>query len=113
MMRQKEIYYLDERLKHIMCSSTPFGGVTVLLVGDPAHLPPVQDQTLWNHTSSKTDDSRGFNVYRLFISAVELVDNNRLGRSDPDAVLFYDYLQRLRDVKNTEEDWQILRQKCS
>eukprot|EP00957_Ditylum_brightwellii_P161058 12262063-Ditylum_brightwellii.AAC.1 len=50
------------------------------------------------------DTSRGFNVYRLFISVVELVGNNRLGRSDPDAVLFYDFLWRLRDRKNTDED---------
>eukprot|EP00957_Ditylum_brightwellii_P123738 9433355-Ditylum_brightwellii.AAC.1 len=68
-----------------MCSSIPFGGVTVLLVGDLAHLPPVQGQTLWNQNSSNTDDSRGFNVYRWFTSVVELVENNRLDRSDPDA----------------------------
>eukprot|EP00957_Ditylum_brightwellii_P126004 9606666-Ditylum_brightwellii.AAC.1 len=92
-----------------MCSSTPFSGVTVLLVGDPAQLPSVQDQTLWNHNSSNADDLRCFNVYRLFTSAVELVENNRLDRSDPDVVLFCDFLQRSRDGKNTEEDWQILR----
>eukprot|EP00957_Ditylum_brightwellii_P194381 14803892-Ditylum_brightwellii.AAC.1 len=85
MMGQKEIYYLDEILKQIICFSTPFGGVTVLLVGDPAQLPLVQGQTLWNHNSSNADDSRGFSVYRHFTSAVELVENNRLDRSDPDA----------------------------
>eukprot|EP00957_Ditylum_brightwellii_P143632 10943419-Ditylum_brightwellii.AAC.1 len=94
-----------------MCFSITFGGVTVLLVGDPAKLPFVQGQTSWNQNSSNTDDSRGFNVYRLFKSVVELVENNRLDRSDPDAVLFYGFLQRLRDGKKTEEDWQILRQK--
>eukprot|EP00957_Ditylum_brightwellii_P058871 4464070-Ditylum_brightwellii.AAC.1 len=61
MMMQKEIYYLDERLKQIMCSSTPFGGMTVLLVGDPAQLPPVQGQTLRSHSSSNADDCTGFN----------------------------------------------------
>eukprot|EP00957_Ditylum_brightwellii_P193541 14738342-Ditylum_brightwellii.AAC.1 len=64
MMRQKEIYYLDERVKQIMCSSTPFGGVTVLLVDDPAQLPPVQGHTLWNHNSSNADDLRDFNRLR-------------------------------------------------
>eukprot|EP00957_Ditylum_brightwellii_P059056 4479284-Ditylum_brightwellii.AAC.1 len=62
-----------------------FGGVTVLLVGDPAKLPPDQGQTLWNQNSSNVDNSRSFNVYRLFPSVVELVENNRLDRSDPDA----------------------------
>eukprot|EP00957_Ditylum_brightwellii_P063297 4803932-Ditylum_brightwellii.AAC.1 len=82
-----------------MSSSIPFGGVTSLLVGNPAQLPLVQDQILWSHNSSNVDDSRGFNVYRLFNSVVELVDTNRLGRSDPDAVLFYDFIQRLRNRK--------------
>eukprot|EP00957_Ditylum_brightwellii_P093425 7114897-Ditylum_brightwellii.AAC.1 len=96
-----------------MCSSIPFDGVTVLLVGYHAQLPPVQGQTLWNQNSSNVDDSRGFNVYRLSSSVVEFVENNRLDKSDPDAVLFYDFLQRFRDGGNTEEDWQILRQRCS
>eukprot|EP00957_Ditylum_brightwellii_P017986 1355253-Ditylum_brightwellii.AAC.1 len=61
MLRQKEIYYLDERPKQIMCPSIPFGGVTVLLVGNLAQLPPVQGQTLWNHNSSNADNSRGPN----------------------------------------------------
>eukprot|EP00957_Ditylum_brightwellii_P081802 6223728-Ditylum_brightwellii.AAC.1 len=76
MMRQKEIYCLDERMKQIMYSSIPLGGVTVLLVGDPAQLPSVKGQTFWNYNSSNADDSRGINVYRLFTSVVELVENN-------------------------------------
>eukprot|EP00957_Ditylum_brightwellii_P143943 10968526-Ditylum_brightwellii.AAC.2 len=69
-----------------MCSSIPFGGVTVLLVGNLAQLPPVKGQTLWSHNSSNAENFRGSNVHRLFTSVVELVDKNRLGRSDPDAV---------------------------
>eukprot|EP00957_Ditylum_brightwellii_P121345 9253879-Ditylum_brightwellii.AAC.1 len=111
MMRLKEINYLDKKLKQIMCSSTPFGGVIVLFVCGPDQPPLIQGQTLWNHNSSNADDSRGFNVYKLFTSAVVLVENNRLDKSDPDAVLFYDFLQRLRDGRSTEEDWQILRHK--
>eukprot|EP00957_Ditylum_brightwellii_P043472 3295977-Ditylum_brightwellii.AAC.1 len=45
-MMQKEIHYLDERLKQIMHSFTLFGGVIVLFVGDPAQLSLVQGQTL-------------------------------------------------------------------
>eukprot|EP00957_Ditylum_brightwellii_P098266 7487489-Ditylum_brightwellii.AAC.1 len=82
MVRQKEMYYLDERLKQIIYSSIPFGGVTVLLVGEPAQLPPVQDQTLWNHISSNAGDSRGYNACSLFTSVAEHVENHRLDRSD-------------------------------
>eukprot|EP00957_Ditylum_brightwellii_P080201 6099605-Ditylum_brightwellii.AAC.1 len=88
-MRQKEIYYLDERLKQQnMCSSIPFGAVSVWLVADPVQLPPVQGQTLWNQNSSNAADSRGYNVYRLFTSFIKLVETSRLDISDPDEVLF-------------------------
>eukprot|EP00957_Ditylum_brightwellii_P124014 9452931-Ditylum_brightwellii.AAC.1 len=82
-----------------MYSATPFGSVTVLLIGDPAQLPPVQRQASWNYNSSNTNDLKGFNVYKLFSSVVELVESNKLDRSDPGAVLLYDFLQRLRNEK--------------
>eukprot|EP00957_Ditylum_brightwellii_P023413 1767043-Ditylum_brightwellii.AAC.1 len=65
-------------MKQIMCSSIPFGGMTVLLVGNPAQLPPVKGQTLWIYNFSNADDSR-----------------------------------ETQGWENTEENWQILRQKCS
>eukprot|EP00957_Ditylum_brightwellii_P034696 2630172-Ditylum_brightwellii.AAC.1 len=71
-----------------MCSSIPFGCASVLLIGDPVQLSPIQGQSLWNQNSSNANDSRGFDVYRLFTSVVELVENYRLERSGPDIVYF-------------------------
>eukprot|EP00957_Ditylum_brightwellii_P212201 15367066-Ditylum_brightwellii.AAC.2 len=64
MLRQKEIYYFDERLKQIMCSSIHVGGVTILLVGDPAQLLLLHGQTLWNQNSSNVEDARRYNRLR-------------------------------------------------
>ena len=35
MLRQKELHFANERLKQIMCSDLPFGGLVVVLVGEP------------------------------------------------------------------------------
>ena len=39
--------------------------------------------------------------------------NNRVDTTDPDAVKFDTFLDRLRDGENTKEDYNILREKCS
>ena len=42
-----------------------------------------------------------------------LTENNRLDKNNPNAVEFQSFLSRLRDGKNTEEDWNTFRKKCS
>ena len=113
MLRQKELYYIDERLKQIKCNTSPFGGIVVLLVGDPAQLPPVQGDPLWAENPKGDHNMIGYGLFQLFDTVVELVENNRLDRTDPRAVEFYEFLQRLRDGKNTHEDWVLLREQCS
>ena len=44
---------------------------------------------------------------------VILEENNRLDKNDPDAVLFEQFLSRLRNGENTDEDFELLRAKCS
>ena len=40
MLRQKELFFINERLQQIMCSENLFGGLVVVLIGDPGQLPP-------------------------------------------------------------------------
>ena len=47
MLGQKSLYFVSERLKQIMANSTVFGGVCVILIGDPWQLPPVNQSALW------------------------------------------------------------------
>eukprot|EP00957_Ditylum_brightwellii_P210475 15365016-Ditylum_brightwellii.AAC.1 len=113
MIKQKELYFINKRLKLIMCNSLPFGGVTVLLVGDSAQLPPVGGQCLWTKNSRGQQDMNGFNLYHFFETAIELNENHHLDKEDSEAVKFYDFLQRLCNGENTEEDWNELRKNCS
>ena len=42
MLKARELCYVDKRLSQIMECKDPFGGITVVLVGDVAQLPHVQ-----------------------------------------------------------------------
>ena len=41
MLKARELRYVDKRLSQIMECNDPFGGITVVIVGDVAQLPPV------------------------------------------------------------------------
>jgi hypothetical protein len=48
MLRQKELYWIDQRLRQIMVGkdNVQFGGLSVILSGDPGQIPPVQGRCL-------------------------------------------------------------------
>ena len=48
MLRQKELYFINKRLQEIIQNDLPFGGLVIILSGDPAQLPPVKGNCLWN-----------------------------------------------------------------
>jgi ATP-dependent DNA helicase PIF1 len=43
MLQQKELFYMDQHLNQIMCLRKHFGGVTIVLAGDPGQLPPLRE----------------------------------------------------------------------
>ena len=51
-----------------------FGGVCVILIGDPAQLPSVGGESLWIKPKSSTsqDDKNGLMIYTLFSECVIL-----------------------------------------
>ena len=114
MLRQYELAFIDRRLKQIMCSTRAFGGLTIVLGGDPGQLPPVQGNCLWNKKAKLGSKNwEGFLAYQLFDTAMKLVENKRLDFSDPEAVRYNDFLKRVRDGKNTIEDWKYITGLCS
>ena len=75
-------------------------------------LPPVGANSLWVDICKELD-LQGFKLYTQFKDVMILTKNNCLDKSDPDSVLFDEFLDRLRDRKNTDDDWNLLRTKCS
>jgi hypothetical protein len=97
-LRQKELHYIDRRLKQIMNNLLPFGGLVVVLAGDPAQLPPVQGNCLWNKKcKNSSDDSFGYLLYGCFETAMKLIVNERLDHNDADAIRFEEFLLRVNE----------------
>ena len=92
-LRQRELFYLSERLKQINCDLRPFGSVTVLLVGDPDQIPPVQGYSLWFKNAKNKDNVKFHHLFLLFNTVVEIEDNMRLDQNNRHTVELYKFLQ--------------------
>ena len=117
MLKPHDLQHIHLRLQEVKaCHQRIFGGIIVVLVGDTAQLPPVQGSALWTKVQSRMSDTEknGLVLYQTnFTTVIELDENNRLQRSDPDAALFHGFLNRLADGKCTKEDWLLVKHKSS
>ena len=75
---QKMFGWINRRLKQATGFTTsPFGGISIILVGDIAQLPTVSDQVLY-HSKPKNDLAmEGYCMYRKFQTVVQLEVNER------------------------------------
>ena len=112
MLRAKELFYVSERLKQIKCNDYVFGGVLVLLVGDPGQLPPVKGKALWGNDRTTGLDQFGRLLFCSMLHVVHLDKNLRLDASDSDAVFFNGFLQRLRNGSSTHDDFIKVANTC-
>lgn len=118
MLRPKELYFMHLRLQQAMGNDEIFGGLPVVLCGDPGQLPAVASPyLLWSENirsgAKDSDDRNGCMMYKLFENSVKLVKNNRVNPDDPDSVFFESFLVRLRDGNCTHDDWKKVKQICS
>ena len=85
-----------------------FGGISIILVGDIAQLPPVGDKPLF-HSMPKTDKQvQGLLMYHQFTTVVSLTENQRVKGNNAEQTNFRELLTRARNGDSTKSDWETL-----
>lgn len=76
------LFWIDSRLRQATGRlQEPFGGVSVVILGDTKQLPPVKDRPLWSKRKKdeKQDIANGRAAFQLFQDVIILVENVRQG----------------------------------
>ena len=98
--------FLDLRLQQIMGTKEPFGGLSIITVGDLFQLKPVFDQ--WIFENSKDGyTALATNLWQQYFQMFELSKVMRQ-REDKD---FAEILNRIREGKHTEADIAVLKKR--
>ena len=100
MVGNETFHHLDLRLQDIMDNKLPFGGISVLVVGDLLQLNPVKQQGVFMLPNKGTYEAFQGSVWRNLFLLHELTEIVRQ-ISDPQ---FAEILARLREGEHTKED---------
>ena len=84
-----------------------FGGISIILVGDIAQLPPVMDNVLYHSYPKNEMAIAGYVAYCCFRTIVRLKTNMRSNGEDDIQKRFRKALLNLRNGNSTEEDWKL------
>ena len=97
---------IDNRLKDIKGSPLPFGGVSIIAIGDLFQLQPVMDDYIFNDLKTEYGILAP-NLWQELFKMFELKEIMRQRESKQ----FAELLNRLREGKQTNEDIRILKQR--
>ena len=110
MLGQATMAWIDRRCREATGKVNDiFGGVSIILVGDPAQLPPVADKPLYFPMPHDSLCEQGYYAYLSFEKVIKLDCNKRI--SDLELLTtrqFVSILASLRKGKCTESDWKLL-----
>ncbi|CAB4042533.1 ATP-dependent DNA helicase PIF1, partial [Paramuricea clavata] len=98
--------FLDLRLQQIMGTKEPFGGLSVITVGDLFQLKPVFDHWIFEN-SSESYNTLASNLWQQYFQMFELPQVMRQ-REDKD---FAEIINRIREGKHTENDIRVLKER--
>jgi hypothetical protein len=108
MLGQKTFTWIDKRLRQATARyDIPFGGISVILIGDFGQLPPVGDKLLFSNPGLATDESHdhGYLLYKQFTTVVIL---KQILRQDVASTNFRKLLVEIRNGNITNDTWQTL-----
>ena len=109
MLGQTTFGWIDKRCKQAKgMYNKVFGGLSLILIGDPGQLPPVLDKPLYHSQPSNPIGDQGYLTYKMFDKVVKLTVNQRVHGMSHEQQQFRDVLLRLRKGESTKEDWQLL-----
>jgi ATP-dependent DNA helicase PIF1 len=103
---------LDRQLRKIFPNQAdrPFGGINIVLCGDPAQLAPVRGQPVYAPQNCNTPRP---NRFHLFQTVIELDQPFRQTGSDETQIRFRQLLSRVADCRAHEDDWVWLQTRHS
>ncbi|XP_065061670.1 LOW QUALITY PROTEIN: uncharacterized protein LOC135688681 [Rhopilema esculentum] len=106
---QKMFGWISKRLKQATGNNEkPFGGISIILVGDIAQLPPVIDKPLYNMLPGGEVATEGCCVYFSFDNVIKLITNQRAAGTGESQKQLRDLLLHLRDGNISQDQWKIL-----
>ena len=109
MIGHKMLSSLDNRLRAGTGKvDIPFGGMSVILMGDFGQLPPVGDRPMYVPGNGSVVSDHCHSLYLMFQSVIILDQVMRQAGDDLEAIAFRALLMRMRDGKVTEKDWKLL-----
>ncbi|XP_020897308.2 uncharacterized protein LOC110236158 [Exaiptasia diaphana] len=109
MLGQTTFGWIDRRCRQASGKNEQlFGGKSIILIGDPAQLPPVADKPLYHSVPSTAIGEQGYLAYRMFNSVILLTDNQRVQGSDSEQRIFRDLLKHIRNGCISTSDWNVL-----
>ena len=109
MLGQTMLGWIDRRCRQATgISDEVFGGLSIILFGDPGQLPPVADKPLYHSKPTSSVGEQGHLAYLMFNNVIKLSVNQRVQGTNPEQSQFRDLLMRLRTGDCTEQDWKLL-----
>jgi len=113
MLSQTMLFRIDRRLRQITTKiNDMFGGLSIILSGDPGQLLPVAAPCLYDERSTVPINIVGLHLYKSFTKVVQLTELMRqLDDGDEDQQKFIALLPRLRNGDSTLDDFEHLKKR--
>jgi hypothetical protein len=108
MLRADLLDALDYTLRRVRKNNATFGGVQMLFIGDLMQLPPVVKNDEWDLLSKHYKSMFFFQAQCIQKNPPLYIELSTIFRQEDQN--FIDLLNRLRDSKMTQKDWEILDQ---